>query len=176
MSSCSQCSAPMSVETAQGRAPCARCGAVNAAAANPYAPQPVAVAAAPHGAQPAVCPSCGAGNPPNIKFCRGCGQMLPPTAAQPAQQQWAMMSPAPALATHAWVCRACRKENAPQYKFCLGCGGGRSEGAEPMAQAPGYGGTRASSPARSSMWIVLLLVALFVGGAIVVGVVLVVAR
>lgn len=129
--SCSQCSAPLSMESAQGRAPCPRCGAVNAAAANPYAPQAFA------------------------------------------------QIPAPALAPvpHAWICGACRHENAAHYKFCLGCGRDQSAGGEPM-QAQRYGGSPAAAPvqARSSMWIVLLVVAILVGCAIVGGVVLAVTR
>ena len=62
---------------------------------------PVAAAAAPAGI---TCPSCGAANAPDTKFCCGCGTKLE--------------APAPAGA----ACPACGAANAPGTKFCCECG------------------------------------------------------
>lgn len=51
-----------------------------------------------------VCPQCGAGNAPGIRFCGNCGCNLT-QAAKPSG-----------------VCPACGMENPPGTKFCGGCG------------------------------------------------------
>ncbi len=69
----------------------------------------------------------------------------------------------------AWACPACRRENPPHHQFCLGCGAERSEGAAPRLQASGYDGAPVNARPPSAKWIVLLVAAIVVAGAIASG-------
>ena len=114
---CSQCSAPLSVEAAQGHVPCKFCGAVNA----PATPQMHA----------------------HVAFVDG-----PPAP--------------PAAAT--WVCPACRHENQLHYQFCLGCGASRPARMEPVERTNGADANPAYARPGSPVGLIVLIVALIIGG------------
>jgi DNA-directed RNA polymerase subunit M/transcription elongation factor TFIIS len=63
------------------------------------------------GQQSLTCPSCGAQNPPDRKFCASCGTNL---AARPQQGT----PPTPQMVT----CPSCGTSNPPDRKFCGNCG------------------------------------------------------
>jgi hypothetical protein len=67
------------MQAAQGGAPCASCGTLNAPFVNPYAAQPQAQWGEPSNAAIAAapawgCPACRHQNEGHYKFCLGCGQ------------------------------------------------------------------------------------------------------
>jgi serine/threonine protein kinase/ribosomal protein L40E len=68
-----------------------------------------------------VCPSCGARNPADARFCEECGQGMEAPAAAP---------PAPAAAAGT-LCPVCGTENVADAIFCTGCGGTLSRAVPP---------------------------------------------
>ena len=167
---CSQCSAPLPMEAVQGRAPCAFCGAVNAPPVNPYGPQafaqaPVAVPFAAAGAEPIACPACRVVNPPDNRFCRGCGNSLPRAGAPQMLVQGAMAPVAPQVVDEAWGCAGCGRENKASYKFCLGCGAMRGEGGARF-EGRAREGDLSTSRKRSPVVLVVVLATLLLAGAI----------
>jgi hypothetical protein len=72
--------------------------------------------------------------------------------------------PAP-LVADGWVCPACRHENQMHYLFCLGCGACRPERLEPVKRAYGAG-KPTNARQRSPVVLIVLVVALIIGGAI----------
>lgn len=119
-----------------------------------------------------ACPSCRADNPPNTRFCRGCGQVL---TSGSAPQMFAQAPPASPSQAQPWGCPACGRQNAPHYEFCLGCGAARATAGALMPHGYGEGGQRALTRGRTPMWIVFVVVAI-VAGAVIAGVAMVAAR
>jgi len=64
-----------------------------------------------------ICPTCGAQNPPNARFCRKCGSQL----AQPSGQPTTPTTIA-GTGTSARVCPYCGSQLSPNAKFCPRCG------------------------------------------------------
>jgi hypothetical protein len=174
--SCPRCSAPLSINAAQGQEPCASCGAVTTSVVNPFAPQnfapaPMASDSAPSAAHAKVCPGCRLENAPNIMFCRQCGGSLAHAAAAPAQQpfaQAAMAFNAPQPNASAWGCPTCRHENQAHHMFCLGCGSARrADGGAPLERRFGEGGNPAYSQQRSPVVLFVVIGVVLVVGAVV---------
>jgi len=171
---CAQCSAPLSGEAVQGRAPCGKCGAMTGPAVNPFGPE--AFAAAAPVAHARVCPACRLENGPNIKFCRGCGSLL--SLAAPAPQmfsQGSMVSGGPAPVAQAWPCPSCRHENQAHHAFCLGCGEAR-RGGVPIERGGGYDANAVYAQPRTAAVPVVVVGAILLVAVIAAGIALILIR
>lgn len=101
------------------------------------------------------CPSCGAENRPDVRFCRKCGQPMqgatPPPSEPPPQSQEAQPPAGPVHGTGV-VCPSCGANVKPGARFCPRCGQSIQAGGEPQpppdeAQpSPGTGPQRYVQP------------------------------
>jgi hypothetical protein len=126
----------------EGTTACRECGSDLSAAPPPDTgtPEPIPVAvpvAAPAAGGTAACPSCGAENPAEAKFCKTCGKPMAAAPPAPPIEEPAAEPPPATIA-----CPSCGAENPGGGKFCKGCGKSlaapppEEKAPEPEAPAP----------------------------------------
>jgi hypothetical protein len=80
------------------------------------------------------CENCGYDNPPDLKFCENCGNIL--TLEEPAAQPAAPEQPAPEPAPEMKECPNCKQMNPADATFCDGCGASLQPEAEAAPEEP----------------------------------------